>query len=1582
MIQILVAAFIVVDPTTPLDLARRELARLDGEARNVRLEVVPDRRREAFRIEIKGGKTRIVASDEVGALYGAYEYAEQIRRRGRATATAKEPFLPERGMNLFLTLPWNTQKNDTDYDVAALTDPARWWFHDDDYWRSLFDLMARSRLNWLDIHGTWDISVTDAPNLYGYFVTSPSFPRVGVPDPVKEANMKQLNRVIALAHAHGIRVSLMAYQAGLKIPHNPTPPYEATEANIYTYTREVVEQMIRRAPGLDAIGFRIGESGKGEAFFHCYLEAVAKCGRDIPLITRSWITRRQRVLPLAVKSKDFTVQIKYNGEQWAAPYPIVGGRMAEWHSYSFEDYLSDSGATRPAKLWPGHLDESGERWPSNPYKIVWQVRANGTHRIFPFYNPDWVRRSIEAMKIGTASGFTVEGLDAYYPKDPAYYLADPQRRAYRWVHERDRLYWETWGRLGYDPKTPNDVFDEEIGREYGPNGPMLAGLWKIASLIVPHALLARAIGSDHRDHAPELEPGGDLDALIQGEPLDSFVFRPIREEVAYRTLGLADGRMSLVEVQQRLRDWAAAMDAGLSKVDPASVPPAARARYDELMTALRMLRNLAVFYASRFRAAYTVAEIERLTGARQASPRVVGDVQDAAESWRKLAEEPFYRPFTERLRMHTNTFRWRDQLPSVESEVARVKAWPTAGDPPLPGPGKTTIESDLLKWKSEGGFVEAWLPEEGIDGAWLLYKPLPSSTFFHRIPMRLDTREERWVARIPRERWGHCLAFDVKIDGEVVRFPWQAEETPYRIVPSQPGPTPPIYSTEEAMTYLDPKALDPEKHGTILLAPRAWKFFRFFDKGTKRKLLDPVRRGMRLIVLQQDYVSGRYPLDWLPPIRVRNHPDPNVFDPGDALGLSRVSAPGILAQSFLAGEGWEVFGNGGIARAKLGEGEVWLIQARLIQNLTYPTAAAALRTILESNGRAKPVILVDAGTEGAELTTALFPDLLNALGIPFLTLGEVVAKEQGMASLTPIPGDADDDVLRGGGRQIANRFLRTKVQTLARRPVSSNVAEFEAERRRRRSELMRALGLDPSPPRTPLEARVTGVIQRPGYRIEKVVYQSRPAFFVTAHVYVPDGAQGRLPVIVHANGHWPYKKGQDRVQYRAAFSALRGYLAIAIDSPGHSFEGDRPIERRAEGDHNDWNLFLATNATAVYVWDIIRGLDYLATRPDADLSRVGITGASGGGLATLYAFAADDRFRAAVPVVYAASLEDAPDNGCLCNHVPGTLQVGDRSDILAIQAPKPVLILGAENDSEFPPDATRKTYAKLRREYGLLGSGDAVDCQIFPGGHDYSRPMRERAIGFFDRYLRGIGTGAPVPEPAITLFDPEDRSTFVLPEPPAGERTMRDLVREALEGSSVHPSAEIAIAVNGGRPPRSSLRYSESGKGDHRAITFESEPGLVTPGVLRLPPSAPDEVMIVVDDAGKPSATPAASGRRATLYLDILGVGELSGIEMRHPMALGQSVAFIGGWQIVRAAEPMRRYATRVTIRANGPLSSMAALYAALLDPGLGPIETRGAMRAWSDASSALLVQPRAHLLGPLEGYYGLVDRRLRRAAQ
>jgi len=105
----------------------------------------------------------------------------------------------------------------------------------------------------------------------------------------------------------------------------------------------------------------------------------------------------------------------------------------------------------------------------------------------------------------------------------------------------------------------------------------------------------------------------------------------------------------------------------------------------------------------------------------------------------------------------------------------------------------------------------------------------------------------------------------------------------------------------------------------------------------------------------------------------------------------------------------------------------------------------------------------------------------------------------------------------------------------------------------------------------------------------------------------------------------------------------------------------------------------------------------------------------------------------------------------------------------------------------------------------------------------------------------------------------------------------------------------------------------------------------------------------------------------------VLGVGELAGIEMRYPIVLGRSVAFIAGWQIVRAAEAMRRYASQISVRVRGPLSSLAAMAAGLLEPGFATIEATGAMKTWSEASAPVLVQPRAHLLGPLDGYYALV---------
>lgn len=1602
-------------PMSPVQFGTEALKEAAGSRfGDITLSVKPNSVKESYQISSRNGKVAIIGADPVGTMYGAFEFAERLQVSGDkawATQIAGKPFLPDRGLNLFLTLPWNYAKHDTDFDVAALTDPNRWWFQNDDYWTTLLDLMARSRLNWLDIHGTWDISVTNAPNLYAYFVTSPSFPLVGVPAEVKSANLARLNRVVSMAHARGIRVSLMAYEAGLRIPQNPNPPYKETEENAYKYTREVVEQMIRGVPGLDAIGFRIGESGKSESFFKCYGEAVKQSGRDIPLITRSWVTRRRRVLPLARASKDFTVEIKYNGEQWGAPYPVAGGRMATWNSYSFEDYLSDAGEPgKNAKTWPGWQASGGGKWPSNPYKIVWQVRANGTHRIFPFYNPDWVRRSINAMKVGTASGYTIEGEDAYYPKSQDYYLANPADKYVEWIHQRDEMYWMTWGRLGYDPKTPDSVFDAKVANWFGPQGMQIADIWKEASKIVPLAFMAHSLGPDHRDHAPELETGGDTQAFVDGNPFDPFVIRPVHEDVAFASLGLQDGRIGAGQIGLELAKLSASVRQKVAVISPTLINPSARGRFKELQTALGMLAGLGKYYDGRLRSAEILGTRDRLgqtTIRRDVNvpepdrvypwdfsgfdtngyPREIANpFRQTWLGWQTLTHSSvadFYKPFTERLRMHTNTFDWKSALPQMHREGL----WKELADrrdltpEEEAGPWAPDTADFSLSWRRQDGRIVVSVPAEGLTKASLLYKPLPSTTFFHKIQMSREG--DRFVASIRDERWGECIAAEIESKKGTARIPaFLAGAQPYIVVPSRSGPTPPIYGNEEAMQFLDSKSLTPDKYGMMLLAPRARNFFESFNKQTRRKLLDPVARGMNLVILQQDFLSSRYHLDFLPkPLAVQANPDTHAFDPAGALGLSAVWTNDIMLQRFLPSAGWEVLGNGAVAHMPFGKGNIWVVAGRLMQRMTWGPAAKDLERILESNGHDKPAVIVDPGTEGPAYSTALYPDMLNALNIPFMTLGEVIAKEQGVDSLKAIPGPVmDDDILDGHGRERADAFLKRQVVKMSHRPTPA-LADFESIRSARKKELLRMLGLEPMPPKTPLNARNTGVLQGSGFHIEKIVFESRPKFYVTAHVYVPDDAgAGRHPVIVNVNGHWAHKKDEDRIQLRCQFQALQGYIAIAIDSPGHSFEGDSLIERKAEGDHNDYALVEGgTNATGYYVWDAIRALDYMATRTDTDMQHVGITGASGGGLATLYTFAADDRYKAAVPVVYMSSLELAPDNGCLCNHVPGTCQIGDRSDVIGIQAPKPVYIMGAQNDGEFTPAGMRLTHTKMAEMWGLFGKSGDAQCQIYPGGHDYNQSMRECMIGFFNKYLKGVGDGSPVAEPKLKVFASEDSNLLVLNPPAAGERTMRDLSMEYLDKAASDVSAEAFIRINGGLPEKTPVNIRELGAGMKRPVAIEVQPGLEIPGILVLPKWKIDGVQIVIFDSGKMEAEAAAppSKGMAALYLDTLGIGELGGVEMRYAVYMGASIPFLDGWQIARAAEAMRRYSSNIFLLGKGPIASQAVMSAGLIDPSFASIVGQDCLRNWADVFkegvSDYAVQPRANLCGSLDHLRSMV---------
>jgi dienelactone hydrolase len=601
--------------------------------------------------------------------------------------------------------------------------------------------------------------------------------------------------------------------------------------------------------------------------------------------------------------------------------------------------------------------------------------------------------------------------------------------------------------------------------------------------------------------------------------------------------------------------------------------------------------------------------------------------------------------------------------------------------------------------------------------------------------------------------------------------------------------------------------------------------------------------------------------------------------------------------------------------------------------------------------------------------------------IPFVLLTVLAA---------PIPGKVDSDVVQAAagskGTAMVNAFLENKVKAAAALPAPKNREEFEKRRAQQRPEVMRDLGLDPLPARTPLKARITGILQRRGYRIEKLAFESRPNFLVTAHLYIPDGAVGRkLPVIVNPHGHWGFKKNEPTVQSRLIGQVLNGYLAIVVDSPGFSFEGDRRIERRFAGTHDDLRLILGSqNATSVYVWDLMRTLDYLATRPEADMTKIGLTGASGGGLATLWAFAAEPRFTCAASVVYASSMEINPENGCLCNHVPGSIQLGDRSDVLGVRAPAPVLIIGAEEDEEFPAKGMRLTAEKLKGLWGLFDRSEDAWLRMFPGGHDYSRPMRETAMGFFDKYLKGAGDGSPVPEPEFATEPPDSPETFVVPDPPAGLMTMRDIAWAMFDRPSPAVSAADYIRLNGGLPaavPGDVKRLDENG-GKVR-LTLISEPGLTIPGVYWPAEGAAGALAVLVTEKGKDAAAEEFGVEKlrkagiACLAVDPRGIGELKALELRFTTYLGQSPAFGMGWDVVRAVAALGAEIPKIAVIGRGPAAGQAALNAALIEPRIGFVAGLSTLEAWTDAFKddvpLLAIQPRANYAPTLAGLRGLV---------
>ncbi len=284
----------------------------------------------------------------------------------------------------------------------------------------------------------------------------------------------------------------------------------------------------------------------------------------------------------------------------------------------------------------------------------------------------------------------------------------------------------------------------------------------------------------------------------------------------------------------------------------------------------------------------------------------------------------------------------------------------------------------------------------------------------------------------------------------------------------------------------------------------------------------------------------------------------------------------------------------------------------------------------------------------------------------------------------------------------------------------------------------------PVPARSPLNPRVTGRIERPAYVIEKVCFESRPSCLVTANLYLPRDLDGPAPCVLGTCGHSANGKASDLYQGFAQRLAVSGFVTLIYDPLNqgerdqYALLADREAVVQSTYAHNMMGKQLELLGDSLVMWrtwDGIRALDYLLSRPEADPTRVGLTGNSGGGTLTTWLWAADDRFTMAAPSCFVTTFLANLENELPADaeqYPYGVLGAGmELVDLLISRAPKPVILLGQHLDY-FDRRGHQEAFEELQRIYRLLGAPEEdVACFRGPHGHGYFRENQEAMVGFF-----------------------------------------------------------------------------------------------------------------------------------------------------------------------------------------------------------------------------------------------------------
>ena len=317
-------------------------------------------------------------------------------------------------------------------------------------------------------------------------------------------------------------------------------------------------------------------------------------------------------------------------------------------------------------------------------------------------------------------------------------------------------------------------------------------------------------------------------------------------------------------------------------------------------------------------------------------------------------------------------------------------------------------------------------------------------------------------------------------------------------------------------------------------------------------------------------------------------------------------------------------------------------------------------------------------------------------------------------------------------------------------PAFKNAGDIAARREELRFNLMMAAGLYPEPPRTPLNPKFEVVGEFEGYTLKKVMFESHPGLWSTGNLYIPKPLDKPAPAILNFIGHWePQRLNRDErgdFPQQIANFARMGFVCLVTDMIGKVDSLQLTHEYGARPEEEAW----LSNGLGVQLWNNLRAVDLLCSLPEVDASRIGVTGASGGGSQTLFASLMDERIRAMAPInMISLSMQ----GGCRCENAPGLRRHTNNLEMCACLAPRPLFLAGSTGD--WTRELMTRELPALKAAYAHFNAEDDVHGFYQDAEHQYNAKTRHEVYQFFAKYLQGrdiVWEEQPIETPDLQSF--------------------------------------------------------------------------------------------------------------------------------------------------------------------------------------------------------------------------------------